>query len=108
MPDIYENHKDKLEEDRKLAAEHPIKPGPGHCGRMDPEVYRDAIRTYGKDVVKPDQFEKGGYFHDMQERYPHIAAGARGVDPKARGRGKTLSFGPPPGGWPVFRKRKTA
>ena len=92
MPDIYEKHTDKLEEDRKLAVEHPIKPGPGHCGRMDPEVYREAINTYGDDVVKPEQFKKGGYFHDMFERHPHIAAGARGVDVKARGKGATLVF----------------
>ena len=54
------------------------------------KIFDNAKERFGNDILKPEAYEKGGFWREMMDRHPSIAAGSRDVDPKARGKGPAI------------------
>ena len=47
--------------------------------QIELKIFDNAKERFGNDILKPEAYEKGGFWPEMIKRHPHIAAGSRGM-----------------------------
>ena len=79
-----------IKRSQALAIEAPLNPGGRQIMQIERKIFDNAKERFGNDILKPEAYEKGGFWREMMDRHPSIAAGSRDVDPKARGKGPAI------------------